>query len=92
MILCNAIFINETLFQLAAVLSDSCAELCQASCSSFVPALLHPIVSGFKKRAALYVSSLDQVTISYGFGSVELPFYYALSVQQKSSSLKFSKY
>jgi hypothetical protein len=30
---------------------------------------MHPVVSGFKKRAALYVSSLDQVTCNYGFAS-----------------------
>jgi hypothetical protein len=33
---------------------------------------MHPVVSGFKKRAALYVSSLDQVTCNYRFGSGEL--------------------
>jgi hypothetical protein len=33
---------------------------------------MHPVVSGFKKRAALYVGSLDQVTCNYGFGLGEL--------------------
>jgi len=74
MILCGVIFINETLFQLAAVLTDSRAELCRMTGPSSMPVLLHPVVSGFKKRAAQYVSSLDQVTLSYRFGSVELPF------------------
>jgi hypothetical protein len=77
MIVCGVIFINEThetLFQLAAVLTDSCAELCRVTGPSSMPVLLHPVVSGFKKRAAQYVSSLDQVTLSYRFGSVELPF------------------
>lgn len=74
MILCGVIFINETLFQLAVVLTDSRAELCRMTGPSSMPVLLHPVVSGFKKRAAQYVSSLDQVTLSYRFGSVELPF------------------
>jgi len=77
MILCSVIFINEThetLFQLAAVLTDSRAELCRVTGPSSMPVLLHPVVSGFKKRAAQYVSSLDQVTLTYRFGSVELPF------------------
>ena len=77
MILCSVIFINEThetLFQLAAVLTDSRAELCRVTGPSPMPVLLHPVVSGFKKRAAQYVSSLDQVTLTYRFGSVELPF------------------
>jgi hypothetical protein len=68
------IFVNETyeiLFQLAAVVSDSWTELCQVTGPSSVPALLHPVVSGFKKRAALYVGSLDQVMLIYRFGSVE---------------------
>lgn len=46
--------------KLAAVLSDSRAELCRVTGLSSMPALLHPVVSGFKKRAALYVSALDQ--------------------------------
>ncbi|PNF18775.1 Protein phosphatase 1 regulatory subunit 21 [Cryptotermes secundus] len=51
--------------KLAAVLSDSLAELCRvtgAASKSVISSTgsMHPVVSGFKKRAALYVSSLDQ--------------------------------
>lgn len=46
--------------KLAAVLTDSRAELSRVTGPSSMPALLHPVVSGFKKRAAQYVSSLDQ--------------------------------
>jgi hypothetical protein len=77
MIFRSVIFINEThetLFQLAAVLTDSRAELSRVTGPSSMPALLHPVVSGFKKRAAQYVSSLDQVTLMYRFGSVDVPF------------------
>jgi len=73
----SVIFIKETyetLFQLAAVLTDSRAELNRVTGPSSMPALLHPVVSGFKKRAAQYVSSLDQVTLTYRFGSVDVPF------------------
>jgi len=73
-ILCSVIFINETLFQLAAVLTDSRAELCRATGPSSMPVLLHPVVSGFKKRAAQYVSSLDQVTLSTDLGQLSCHF------------------
>lgn len=65
---------HETLFQLAAVLIDSCAELCQVTGPSSMPVLLHPVVSGFKKRAAQYVSSLDQVTLSTDLGRLSYQF------------------
>ena len=51
--------------KLATVLSDSRAELCRVTCASSLSVFsssgtMHPAVSCFKKRAALYVSSLDQ--------------------------------
>jgi hypothetical protein len=56
------------------VLSDSRAELCRVTGAASVSVVssagsMHPVVSGFKKRAALYVSSLDQVTCNCGFAS-----------------------
>ncbi|XP_021920003.1 protein phosphatase 1 regulatory subunit 21 [Zootermopsis nevadensis] len=63
--------------KLATVLSDSRAELCRMTGAVVVSVVsstgtMHPVVSGFKKRAALYVSSLDQVTCNCGFGSGEI--------------------
>ncbi|KAJ9600198.1 hypothetical protein L9F63_009532, partial [Diploptera punctata] len=51
--------------KLATVLSDSRAELCKVTSASSLTVLsssgsMHPSVSSFKKRAALYVSCLDQ--------------------------------
>jgi hypothetical protein len=72
--------INQTLFQLATVLSDSRAELCRVTGAAPKSVMsstgsMHPVISGFKKRAALYVSSLDQVTwLHYGFGPVQFNF------------------
>lgn len=83
MILCSVIFINEThetLFQLAAVLTDSHAELCRVTGPSSMPVLMHPVVSGFKKRATQYVSSLDQVTLSTDLG--QLSYHFSLYLNQ----------
>jgi len=44
-------------------LQPSHAELCRMTGPSSVPALLRPVVLGFAKRVALYVSSVDQVLI-----------------------------
>jgi hypothetical protein len=68
--------INQSLFQLATVLSDSLLELCRVTGAASKSVMsstgsMHPVISGFKKRAALYVSSLDQVTwLHYGFVAV----------------------
>jgi len=71
--------INCILFQLATVLSDSRAELCRMTSAASISLMsstgsMHPAVSGFKKRAALYVSSLDQVPCNYTFVPVVYQF------------------